>query len=312
MILATAGCLLTALAMLAGCDGRAKRAETGKIQVVATLFPQYDFAKAVGGEWCEVAMLLPPGVDSHSFDPTYADLKKAADADLFFYTGGALEPWTKNIVKSLEEGNEGSGSPVVVDVAEGIALLSSGEHAASESEHSVDPHVWTDPNNAVLMVDRIERAFISLDTEHETTYRQNAERLKEQLAVLDSDLVRTAQEAEGKTLFFGGKFAFLYFVKAYGFSYETAFDSCSDHAEPSLKRLDQMVKDMQSQQSAVVFYEEMSDPKVAEMLAERTGAEAVLLHSCHNLSKDEFDAGTTYLDLMRQNVMMIRKAVGLE
>ncbi|MEG1850162.1 MAG: zinc ABC transporter substrate-binding protein, partial [Oscillospiraceae bacterium] len=181
--LLTAGCSETG-----GASAPPEDKET-RLSVVATLFPQYDFARRVGGEHADVAMLLAPGVESHSFDPTPADLVKIGQSDLFLYTGDEMEPWARK----LAESGDAKGARIV-DLSAGIPLLEPAEDEheahgeASGHHHAVDPHIWTSPDNAIHMVETIAAAFAEADPAHAADYTANAESAVAELRSLDDEL----------------------------------------------------------------------------------------------------------------------------
>ena len=302
---------LTAILALAlcclGCTPGVHQSPAGDgIQVVATLFPQYDFAKAVAGQHATVTLLLPAGVESHSYEPTPADIVSIENADLFVYTGDQMEHWAAELLSGTA-----SKGLTALDLSAGIALSGTG-HAHEEQENSwtveqYDPHIWTDPANAMIMVEEIRDALIKLDPEHMADYESNAADYLEELTALDQDIRSAVASARTTTLYFGGRFAFHYFAEEYGLTCVSAYDSCSEETEPSARAVADIVAGMQATGAKVIYYEELVDPKVARTIAQEAGAQMLLLHSCHNLSKAEREAGETYLSLMRQNLENLKE-----
>ncbi len=305
-------CLIICFAFVS-CGNEKQSEDDGRLKVVATLFPQYDFARAVAGDRADISLLLPPGAESHSFDPSMSDIIKASDADIFIYTGEHMEHWAESFFSVLDE------DCIIVDVSDGIALSSpkSGDthiHDGKEQDGhdhgiNVDPHIWTSPKNAETIVRSICSSICNADEENRSYYEENTEEYIKELSALDEDFCALAEESYDKKLFFGGKFAFHYLMSEYGFSYVSLYDSCSESAEPGAKKLEEMIRIMNDTGAKSVFYPELSEPKAAISLAENTRATPVLLHSCHNLSKDELESGGTYLSLMRQNLENIKEAL---
>ena len=305
-------CILIGLLLLAapltGCAGGGKEPEegSGKLSIVSTLFPQYDFARRIAGEKAEVTLLLPPGTESHTYEPTPSDIVGISKADLFLYTGAVMEPWADKILKSL-----GSDAPRVADVSAGIEVAAA-EHRGHEGEehgeetHTVDPHIWLDPVNAQIIADDILAGLKEASPADAAYFEENAAGLKADLAQLDKDFRAAADGAAYKTLAFGGRFAFTYFCNRYGLSHVSAFDSCSAESEPSVSAVAKVISTIEEQSLPAVYYEEFTDPKVANSIAEQTGARPLLLHTVHNVSKEDREAGVTYLDLMRQNLENLR------
>lgn len=292
------------LLALSGCAAKGQPEEG--LRVVATLFPQYDFAREIAGERAQLTLLLPPGVESHSYEPTPADILELEKADLFLYTGEQMEPWAARILEGLK--NERLR---VVDVAEGIPLLDShGQAHEGEAEHGMDPHVWTSPVNAQVMVQNIAQGFSDADPEGAPLYAGRAESYCGELSGLDEQLRALVKNAKRDEVVFAGRFAFRYLFHDYGLRFTAAYDSCSDEAEPNARAVAEIVDKIRTQDLPAIYYEELIEPRVARTISEETGAEMLLLHSCHNLSRQEMEAGETYLSLMGQNIENLAK--GLE
>lgn len=283
----------------------------GKISVVTTSFPVYDFARAIAGDRAQITLLLPPGVESHSFEPAPADIAAISAARVFFYTSDIMEPWAKKLADGLEKGKR----PLLVDSSQGITMTASGEkyeeHDGDEDEHEAveDPHIWTDPNNAMVMTKNILSALIAVDPTNESYYRENAKKQLAELSALDHDIKKVAATAKRREIVLGGRNAMSYFFKRYGITARAAFDSCSAGQEPSVRAVVELKELIEKNNVRVIYYEELHEPRVARALAEGTDAKLLLLHSLHNLSKADFDAGETYISLMRQNLENLKEGL---
>lgn len=327
----TAGSLLCVLMLFvfSGCTLRDTQmastnpqgAQSGQLRVVTTLFPQYDFVRQVTGEKAYVSLLLPLGMESHSYEPSPADVIAIGDADLFVYTGDYMEGWVSGILESV-------GTDVMVlDISQGIPLdmeMHGHEHGEEESghdepeehfagdghHHEFDPHIWTSPVKARQMVENLVQALCRADPENAAYYQENARRYQQELGQLDSDIRTVIADSAQKTLFFGGTFPFHYFFEEYGLEYEAAYDNCSGETEPSVAVMTHMIREMREEQIPVIYYEELVDPKIARSIAEETGAQMLLFHSCHNVSQHDFEEGVTYLSLMRQNLEHLKIGLG--
>jgi zinc transport system substrate-binding protein len=307
--------LLSALTVvmfaLSACQ-KDKNNNNDKLTIVTTLFPDYDFAKQIVGDKGDVSLLLDPGVEAHDFDPTPSDIISINKADLFIYTGKYMETWAPNIIDSLE-----SDSVTVVDASKGIELIKTEDDVHEEEEgaahdHEYDPHIWTSPKNAITMINTILEAIIKEDPDNEKYYRENATAYIAQIQDLDTEFAEIAANAKYNTIYFGGRFALVYFVKEYGLSYMAAFDSCSSETEPSAKLVTQIVDAMKQNGANVVYYEELTDPKSANAIADELGGTTLLLHSCHNVSSTDFKNGVTYVSLMKQNAENLKAGLGEE
>ena len=306
-LLALLCCLLTAAAGLTGCQTAPDDGTT--LRVVATLFPQYDFARRIAGERAQVTLLMPPGVESHSFDPAPADIVTVQQADVFLYTGPQMESWAEGLIASLPDDTE------VIDLSQCVVLSSRvqaqhADDAGHDHGHLADPHIWTSPVNAMKMVSAILEALCKADPEGSAIYRANAQEYQQELQELDEEFRRIVNDGQRRTLAFSGRFALHYFAQEYGLSCVAALEACSGESEPSAQSVAQVISTVREQSLPAVYYEELSDPKVGRSIAAETGARLLLFHSCHNLSKDEFERGETYLSLMRQNAENLKVGLG--
>ncbi|MDY5576244.1 MAG: metal ABC transporter substrate-binding protein [Lachnospiraceae bacterium] len=293
------------------CSNKEKKQEEEKLSIVTTLFPNYDFAKQIAGDKAEVTLLLDPGVEAHDYDPTPADIISINKSDLFIYTGDFMEVWASQIIDSLDNKNL-----QIVDASKGIELISTEdeEHETSdeskEHSHEYDPHIWTSPKNAITMVNTILEAIVLADPDNEDYYRKNAASYVTQIQEIDNEIRAVVNDAKQDTIYFGGRFAMIYFVREYGLGYMSAFDSCSSETEPSAKLVTKMVDAMKKNGASVVFYEELTDHKSAQAIADEIGGTTLLLHSCHNVSAEDFKNGATYVSLMKQNIENLKTGLG--
>lgn len=277
-----------------------------KISVVCTLFPQYDFVREIAGDKAEITLLLTPGTDSHSYDPSPADMVKINGCDLFVYTGETMEAWAGNIVSTLGDSVE------VLNLSELVELKTHDSHIDESHDHSVDPHIWTSPVNSMEIVRRICAKICEIDPENASFYKTNEETYLAKLEALDRNIRAVTSSAENKTIVMCDRFAMLYFCEEYGLDYIAAFDSCTSNTEPSPAVIVKIVNEVTAKKIPAVFCAELSNRKVADAVAQQTGAQVLELHSCHNLSAKDFDAGETYLTLMERNLANIKTALGVE
>lgn len=325
-------CLMAAVVVSSySCGiGKYDNLDEDKLLIVTTLFPQYDFARQIAGDKAEVVLILSPGVESHDFEPTPSDIILINKADLFIYTGDEMEPWVAGILDSID-----NPELKVLDVSEGVELIceeenhehnhvhddeeadhddenivfGESEHEGHDHSHGADPHIWTSPVNAMKMVENVTASLVELDKENERYYEERKNDYLAELEDIDSQFREIVHNAESHTIYFGGRFAMSYFAHEYGLNYVAAFDSCQAESEPSARLIVKIIEKMKEDGAVYVFYEEMTDPKAARIIAEEIGGEILLLHSCHNVSKAEMEAGATYVSLMRQNVENLRKAL---
>lgn len=297
--------ILSAITVL-GFSACTTTEKTDKITVVATLFPQYDFVSAIGGDRVDATLLLPAGSDIHDYDPSPSDIVSIANSSLFIYTGDMMESWAGDIASSIGD------NVTILNVSDGIALSSS-EHShdhGDSSSHSLDPHIWLNFDNAAKMCDNIASSLIKLSPEDAPYFTANLDSYKAKLKELDDAYSATFASYPDYTLVFGGRFALGYLVDKYSVSYLSAYSSCSSNDEPSPKTIATLSDYVRDNNVKVVYCEEFSDPKVAREIAKANNAEVLVLHSAHNLSREERERGETFISLMQQNLENIRK--GLE
>lgn len=273
------------------------------IKIITTLFPQYDFANEIVKDKGEVKLLLPPGVEAHSYEPTPKDIVDIKKADVFIYTGKYMEPWAEKMIKEIDD------STIVIDISKGIELVDEEDWEHNHEHHGKDPHIWLDPVYAQKIVDNILEGIIKADSKNENFYRQNAENYKEKLAELDKKFVETFSKVKHKTIIHGGHFAFGYFAKRYGLEYISPYDGFSPNAEPTPKKISELMNNMKSLGINVIYYEELIDPKVAKIISEETGGKMLLLHGAHNISKEELESGISYIEIMESNLDRLKEGL---
>lgn len=305
--------ILLFFSLLVGCSTKEKEEslkETAgkndnKIHVVATLFPTYDFAKQILGDKGEVILLLPPGSESHSYEPTPDDIININKSNLFIYTGKYMESWADKIIQGITNKDVS-----VLDVSKGINLTKEEEHEEHEEHHhEYDPHIWTSPVLAEKMVDNILESICKIDPNNASYYEENANKYKKQLTELNNEFKDIVQNGKRKEIVFGGRFAFNYFEKEYGLNHISAYDSCSTEGEPSAGTISKIITKIKNNKIPVIYYEELTDPKVAKSISDETGSKMLLMHSCHNISKNDFKKGVTYLDIMKKNAVNLKEGL---
>lgn len=300
--------LLTCLVSVFGCDNRKPDVAQGKLRVVTTLFPVYDFARNVGGELAEVTLLLPPGVEPHSFEPTPETIINLSRADLFIYSGSGMEPWAEKLADGVSRG----GKPVRCEAGKGAHYLDSSQsHGDHHGDHEFarDPHIWLDIDNAMIMVDRIAEGFAAARPAAAEKFAANAAAYKARLKELASRFSNGLAVCTTREFVHGGHYAFAYLADRYKLHYSSAYGVTAE-SEPSSQKLMDLVRTIKARKLHYVFYEELLSPRAAETVAAETGAALLKLHGSHNVTRSELDAGATYLSLMEQNLTALRK--GLE
>ncbi len=311
-------CLLIAALICLAILGACRNKETAapgqkKLTVVTTLFPLYDFARAVGGTRADVILLMPPGTEPHSFEPKPEDIIKVGRADLFVYTNPYMEPWAKSITKALPAGN----NTTIVDSSTGVTFQKAAPEDEHEAEHGeghhqhggMDPHIWLDFANARIMVDNIAKAMIARDPAGKEYYSSRAAAYEAELGKLDDEYRAGLADCRKRVLLHGGHYAFGYMAKRYGLEYKSAAAVNAD-AEPTPAKLAELIRLMRADGLRYIFSEELLSTRSAEAIARETGARVLLLHGAHNISRDDFAKGVTFIELMKKNLANLR--TGLE
>lgn len=303
----------------AGCAQQTNAVQNGngdgKLKVVSTIFPGYDFAREIAGAHAEITMLLPPGSESHSFEPTPQDIIKIQNSDLFIYGGGDSDNWADSILGSMDTSNMKILSMMDLvetmeeEIKEGMDDEREHSHSEDAEEREYDEHVWTSPVNAMKISQAIGDTLAQLDAENAAAYRQNTQSYIAQLEEVDQAFREVVRNATYKTLIFGDRFPFLYFAREYGLDYYAAFPGCATETEASAKTVAFLIDKINAEQIPVVFYIEFSNEKMADIISESTGVKKMLFHSCHNVSRDDIQNGVSYLELMRRNVETLREAI---
>ena len=342
----------------------------GKLKVAVTLFPYYDFVRQIAGDQVDLQMVIPAGMDSHSFEPTPADIRTIQHADVLISNGGTMEHWLdetlaaldttsmtivtmmdyvdtveEEIVEGMEDADHDHDHAHVHAVDdhdhsnetpeehaahthEADDYDHSGEtpeehaahaheaddhdyvdHDGHEEEIEYDEHIWTSPVNAMKLVDVIGDTLAQADPVHADIYHQGSASYKKELEEIDAGFREVCANRKRNMIVMGDKFPFRYLADEYQLDYRAAFSGCSSDTEPSAKTIAYLIDKVKEEQIPAVYYLELSSHRVAEIIGEETGAEPLLLHSCHNVTRAQFDAGITYVGLMRQNIENLRKGI---
>lgn len=305
---------------------RGEKGGDDRLFVVTTIFPYYDFVRQIGGDRVRLNLVVPAGMDSHSFEPTPADMITIQEADLMICNGGAMEQWVDQVADSLDMDSLRRLTMMdYVEVVEEEVVegMEQGEHDHSHEEHEVfdahdgqelgieyDEHIWTSPVNSMKIVEIISDTLSEMDPANEAYYRENATSYLEELSRLDHQFREIVSGGRHRMMVLADKFPLRYFADTYGLSYRAAFSGCSTDTEPSARTIAYLIDRVRENDLRAVYYLELSSHRTADIISEETGAEPLLFHSCHNVSRREFDEGVTYLQLMRQNAEQLRK--GLE
>ena len=309
--------VLCALLLLAGCGPDLPPENPDRLQIVAAVFPAYDFARAAAGDLADVKLLLPPGAESHSYEPTPADILRVQRCDLFIYLGGESDAWVDTILSAVDMEGEALRMIDCVDLLEEETVEGMQGGHDHDPEHqedhghlgevlSMDEHVWTAPLNAAAVTRTIGERLAALDPEHAGAYAAGAEAYALELEALDRDFAAFFNGLPDRTIVFGDRFPLLYFAEAYDLDYYAAFPGCGAQTEPSAATIAFLLEKVREEHLPAVWYIEFSNHLVADSIAEAAGVETAQFHTCHNVSRADLEAGATYLSLMRGNLETLR------
>lgn len=296
----------------AGQEGKDDR-----ILVVTTIFPYYDFVRQIAGDRVKLKLVVPAGMDSHSFEPTPADMIAMQEADVLICNGGEMEQWVEKVLGSLDTSHMKVLTMMdYVDVVEEDHVEGMEEEVEHRHEDGFemhieyDEHIWTSPVNARAIVKIISQTLSEAAPREKSRFEDNTQAYLKELKELDSQFRQVVNQGRLHMIVVADKFPFRYFADEYGLSYRAAFSGCSGDTEPSARTIAYLIDKVKEDQIPAVYYLELSSHRTAEIIQEETGAMPLLLHSCHNVTRKQFDEGVTYLQLMKQNVENLR--YGLE
>ena len=281
-----------------------------RLNIVATDFVCYDFARQVAGDRAEVTLLIKPGTEVHAYEPTPAEILKIDQADLFIFIGGESDAWVDNVLSGLDA----DGAPVQLRMMDAVALLEEegGEDEAHEAHGEgpeYDEHIWTSPVNAEKMVRAAADALAAVDGTNAEVYQRNADAYIAQIDALDAEIRGLVENADHHTLVFADRFPFLYFVREYGLDYEAAFPSCTMDTEPTPQTIMRLIQTVAMDRIPTVYAIEMSTRSVANTIAEETGVAIAELHSMQTVTQAEFENGETYVSIMTRNIDALKEGL---
>lgn len=333
------GLILAGAVLITGCTAKTEKKDKGdntkgKLKIVTTIFPEYDITRAIAKDKVDLELMIKPGVDVHSFTPTPQDIKTVQNSDIFVYGGTEHDKWVENLTKSIDMKNK-----KVVKLVDGIQQLEEesvdgmkhehhhddekedehnhdhkhekkDEHDhKDESEKELDPHYWTSPKNAIQMAKTITNALVEKDPDNAEFYKENAKNYIKQLEGVDKELHDVVDNAKIKKVVIADRFPFRYLFKDLGLEYRALFSGCSVESTASAGQIKKMVDYVKENKIPVVYHIEMGKGELAETVAKNSGAKVKLLHSIHTVTKEDFDKGVTYIDLMKQNVEALKEGL---
>ena len=291
--------------ILCGCTAEPEQThDKSKLQIVCTSFPAYDFAREIAADRAELTLLIKPGSEVHSYEPTPKDMIRIQESDLFICNGGESEQWAKTLI--TPELN----TIYMMDCVDTVEDSADGIYNAEDGEPELDEHVWTSPLNAIKISEEICNALCKLDTANAEAYKTNLAAYKSQLRSLDREFRQVIKNSGKHTLVFADRFPMRYFALEYGLDCYAAFPGCSSETEPSAKTVAYLIDRVREDKIPAVLYMEFSNQKMADVICEDTGCKKLPFYSAHSVSDEQFRQGVSYLDLMRINLNSLKEALG--
>lgn len=297
--------LLCLCLILCGCTAEPEQThDKSKLQIVCTSFPAYDFARELTGGRAELTLLIKPGSEVHSYEPTPKDMICIQESDLFICNGGESEQWVETLI------TPGLNTIYMMDCVDAVEESADGIYNAEDGEPELDEHVWTSPLNAIKISEEICNALCKLDTANAEAYKTNFAAYKAQLMALDREFRQVIKNSGKHTLVFADRFPMRYFALEYGLDCYAAFPGCSSETEPSAKTVAYLIDRVREDKIPAVLYMEFSNQKMADVICEDTGCRKLPFYSAHSVSAEQFEQGVSYLDLMRINLNSLKEALG--
>lgn len=304
----------------------------GKINIVSSNFASYDFLRAIIGDRDNINLtfLIGPGKDAHGFEPTAKDLITIQNSDLFVYIGGEMEQWTDKVLDSMEETKlkticisefVDKAEEEEIDGAEDNeaehnhkTTQNTLEHSQDDNEEELgafDEHIWTSPDNAIKMVNALEKAMEEIDNKNLYTYKNNAQEYIEKIEEIDEKIQEIVDNKVRDRLIFADRMPMQYFIKYYDLQVSAAFSGCSTDIEPSASTIAYLENKVKNENIPVILYIELNDGSIAKTIAEGTknNVEVLQIQTLHNISLEDFKNGETWVSLMERNIEVLKKAL---
>lgn len=298
--------------VLSGCasggrssDDNAQGTASGRLKVMASIYPVYDFAVKVGGDKVTVTDMVPAGTEPHDWEPGTDDIIDLEKADVFVYSGAGMEHWAEDVLKSLD-----NRDLVSVEASEGITLREghAGENDKEENaEASYDPHVWLDPMNAKKEMENIKNAFVNADPENRDYYENNYKIYGEKFDALNRSYKDALSPFSGETIVVSHE-AFGYLCGAYGLI-QMGIEGLTPDSEPDPAQMAKVIDFIKGNKVETIFFEELGTSKVVDVISKETGAKAAALNPIEGLSDEEIKAGDDYFSVMETNLAALKKAL---
>lgn len=289
-----------------------------ELNIVTTSFPQYDFVNHIVKNKAKVTMLLKPGAQAHSFEPTPKDIIRIKSSDLFVFNGGENDEWIEKIIdnSNIQIQHFSFVSSVKLreeETKEGMQVENEenedSHHHDSDEKTEFDEHVWTSPRNDILLLNKLCRKIVSLDPENAQFYMANTADYIKEFVELDKKFTEISKNAKNKLLIVADRFPLLYFVKDYNLDYYAAFKGCSSENEVSAATMKFLIDKTKQNNIKVIFKIELSSELIANTVAAQTGAKVYTFNTGHNVTVDQLKNNVSLASLFRENIESLKEAL---
>ena len=298
--------------IITGCN---KNEDNNKISIIATNYPSYEFARAVvnNNSNIEVKMLLKPGSESHTYEPTPKDIKLIKNSKMFIYVGGESDTWVDDILSSIDTSDKKIVRLIDLvetkseELKEGMESVEDEEDEIDEEE--IDEHVWTSPINAIKIVRKLNEYIDELSIKDKEELDSNASNYINELESIDKEIRSVISSSKRKEIIIGDRFPLRYFADEYSLDYYAAFPGCSEQTEASSKTLSFLINKVKEDNIPVILKMELSNSNIANTIASETNTKVLEFNSAHNIKESDFNKGITYIDIMKENIKVLKEAL---
>ena len=294
--------VIIVLAIFSGCSHPVITAD--RPLVVATNFAMYDFSRAVCGDKVQVKMAIAPGEESHDFEVTMSDISSLSKAIAVIYVGGESDEWVEDVLETMDSDK---AKPAAFRAMDKVVLYKEDAFDEAIEEDEYDEHIWTSPKNAILIVKGISEMISGILPEFSSYFEDNAEKYIEELTRLDKEFSDLSSAT--KEVILADRYPFKYLSVDYGIKFKAAFSGCTSNTEPTLSKVNELVRYVANNDVKTIFIIEFSDGKTAEIISKETGARIETLYSAHNVTEEDFNSGITYVDLMDHNIKVLKEVL---
>lgn len=293
--------------------GMLNRSYANNLHIVTATYPQYDLVRHITGDKIRVDLLLKPGMEPHSYEPTPREIITISKAALFVYNGGENDEWVTDLIENT------ASDLNIFSFTKAVSLLpeetvpgmedDDHEHENHDGEVEYDEHVWTSPVNDILILEKLCEKISSIDPKNREYYQKNAQAYIKEFEELDRAFKEVVKNAKRDTIIVADRFPFLYFAKHYNLKYFAAFKGCSNDTEVSAGTVKFLIDKTKELDTSVILKIEQSSDAIAASIAESTGAKIMVFSSGHNVTTQQLADKVSLVDIYRDNLKVLKRAL---